>query len=1078
MPTDELDMDAIDFAFAGDANATGALSGHTHPAEGFGLMWSWRTLALTAVVSVAALGAPSVVSAQSGTLTGKVVDKATKQPIDNVMVLVKGSLNGTPTKANGTYTILGIPPGVYTVEAKRIGYQTVEVQGVTINIDARRTQDFEMDAAAAGLGTVTIQATTTPLVEQGVVGATTTITNDMINALPVTSISEVLALQQGFQELPQNTNVMSLAEEKRNTVASTSTRGSRGGSTINVVDGIPVNNPIFGTTAINLSTVAVAQTQLSKGFMEPQYGNGTAGIVNNAIREGGERFEGSIDYQTTAIAGALGSRPDELQASHLFRGFVAGPVPGTSNKLRYSLAGQIQSQKQNVIQFDNDISRFNQKDVVTTGPGNDGGSPLTLDLTPGWQGFGGTTNQQVVGKVTFLPTGSSKFYLSGVNENRDNSPYNRNWELTYGGDPWNRVTNLMDSLGVNGSRNYQHLIQASAHSNAQLFAAGFEQRFSRSTLQVKVGRQKFERMTCSVWQGVCIEDRYWEGNFSENFKSPFGNPATSGVPYFGTDLSWGGEKYTSTVGRADLIAQATDHHRVQVGASLTKYNVAFHETQGIDGNSGNVTTVEQAYRAKPIDISSYLQDVIEYDFLTINIGIRYDYGLAKGRGFANPLSATNGTTAREVCEGDVAGIPEFTYGAQRGIIACLSSPSNAAGKPTLLDSATKLAQFDDFKEANPRTAFSPRIGLSFPLTEQSQMYFNAGRYTKSPAYHDLYRNTGVGTIAGSRAEGGDSFCSANAVKPGTNECHPPVGIFNLPDFIGNPNLLLEQSTNYEVGYAAQIGRSGQYAINVSVYNSDGAGLTGTRPNTAVQDVGATYNSNALPAYVTTVNQDFSTSRGIEIQFRRQPRNTIWGYDLNYGWSRVTENSPPPDRAFEAQENGEINVGSTRRELLSSRDRGHAFNASLNLAFNQSNLPKFKGASMLKNSTASLTYRFEQGQRYTPNRNTALSGIAGTVSAASDQNSAFGPAKHYVDAVVRKNLRAGNAQYGVFLRVTNLLNIANCQQVFNNTGACDTGQRETAQRSEGNGSGTSTTSRDQPEYRSQTRRFNTGITITF
>jgi outer membrane receptor protein involved in Fe transport len=1041
-------------------------------------MWSWRRLALAAVVLVAAIVAPNIVSAQTGTLTGVVRDKATKQPIPDVQIVVKGSLNGTATKANGTYTILGIPPGVYTVEAKRIGYGIVNAEGVTINIDTRRTQDFELDPATAILGVVTVQAKITPLVDQGVVGSTVTITNEMINALPVTSISEVLALQQGFQEIPQNTNVMSLAEEKRNTVASTSTRGSRGGATVNVVDGIPVNNPIFGTSAINLTTVAVSQTQFSKGFMEPQYGNGTAGIINNAIREGGERFEGSVDYQTTAIAGALGSRPDELEAAHLFRGFVAGPIPGTSNKLRYALAGQVQSLKQRVLQYDNDIARFNEKDRVTTGPGNDGGSPLTLDLTPGWQAFGGTSNQQVVGKVTFLPTGSSKFYLSGVTENRGNQPYNRNWELTYGGDPWNRVTNLMDSLGVNGSRNFQHVIQASARSSAQLFAAGFEQRFSRSTLQLKVGRQKFERMTCSIWQGVCIENRYWDGNFTENFKSPFGTPSTSGVPYSGTDLSWGGEKYTSTVGRADLIAQATDHHRVQVGASLTRYDIAFHETQGIDGNSGNVTVVEQAYRAKPYDISSYIQDVIEYDFLTINVGIRYDYGLAKGKGFTDPLSVTNGTTAREVCEGDVAGIPEFTYGTQRGIIACLSSPNNAGGKPALLDSATKLAQFDDFKDADARTAFSPRIGLSFPLTEQSQMFFNAGRYTKSPAYHDLYRNSGVGTVAGSIAEGGDSFCSANAVKPGTNECHPPVGIFNLPDFIGNPNLLLEQSTNYEVGYAAQVGRSGQYAINVSVFNSDGGGLTGTRPNSAVQDVGATYNSNALPNYTTTVNQDFSTSRGIEIQFRRQPRSSIWGYDLNYGWSRVTENGPPPDRAFEAQENGEINVASTRRELLSSRDRGHAFNATLNLQFSQSNLPKFKGASLLRNGSASLTYRFAQGQRYTPSRNTALSGIAGTTLSASDQNSAFGPAQHFIDARVSKNLRLGNAQYGLFLRVTNLFNITNCLQVFNNTGSCDTGQRETAQRSEGNGSGNSTTNRDQPEFRSQTRRFNTGITITF
>lgn len=1048
------------------------------PSEGLGLMWSWRKLALAAVVSVAALVAPSVVSAQSGTLTGKVVDKATKQPLGDVQVVVKGSLNGTTTKANGTYTILGIPPGVYTVEAKRIGYGTVEAAGVTINIDARRTQDFELDPASTTLGTVTIQAQTTPLVEQGVVGATTTITNEMINALPVTSISEVLALQQGFQELPQNTNVMSLAEEKRSTVASASTRGSRGGSTVNVVDGIPVNNPLFGNSAINLSTVAVAQTQFSRGYMEPQYGGGLSGIVNSAIREGGERFEGSVDYQTTALVGALGSRPDELEAAHLFRGYVAGPVPGTSNKLRYSMAGQVQSSKARVIQFDNDINRFNEPDLVTTGPGNDGSGPLDLDLTPGWQAFGGTQNQQMVGKLTFLPTGSSKFYISGVSENRQNQPYNRNYGLTYGGDPWNRVTNLMDSLGLNGgSRNFQHVIQASARSSAQLFAAGFEQRFSRSTLLVKVGRQEFDRMTCSIWQGVCIEDRYWEGNFTENFKNPFGNPTTSGVPYFGTDLRWGGETYSSTAFRADVIAQATDHHRVQVGASYTKYDVDYQEVIGIDGNSGNVTTVTMAYRAKPIDISSYIQDVIEYDFLTINLGIRYDYGLAKGKGFTNPLNATNGTTAREVCEGDVAGIPEFTFGSQRGIIACLASPANAAGKPTLLDSATRLAQFDDFKEADARTAFSPRIGISFPLTEQSQMFFNAGRYTKSPAYHDLYRNSGVGTISGSRAEGGDNFCNAAQVKPGTTECHPPL-IFNNPEFIGNPNLLLEQGTSYEVGYAAQIGASGQYAINVNVFNRDESGLTGTRPNTAIQDVGSTYNSNALPTYTTVVNQDFSTARGIEIQFRRQPRTSPFSYDINYGWSRVTENGPPPDRAFEAQENGEINVASTRRELISGRDRGHSFNLTLGARWNQSNVPKFKGGSLLKNSGATLTYRFAQGQRYTPQRNVSLSGIAGNTNSASDQNSAFGPAQHQADLRVNKDMQLGNARYGVFVRVTNVFNLENCLQVFNNTGACDTGQRETNQRREGNGSGNSSTNRDQPEFRSQTRRFNTGITITF
>ena len=113
---------------------------------------------------------------------------------------------------------------------------------------------------------------------------------------------------------------------------------------------------------------------------------------------------------------------------------------------------------------------------------------------------------------------------------------------------------------------------------------------------------------------------------------------------------------------------------------------------------------------------------------------------------------------------------------------------------------------------------------------------------------------------------------------------------------------------------------------------------------------------------------------------------------------------------------------------------------------------------------------------------------GNANASGTPGTAAGPvlryhqytqgAQHQADMLVSKNLQLGNAQYGVFFRVTNVFNLQNCLQVFNNTGACDTGQRETAQRSEGNGSGNSPTNRDQPEFRSQARRFNTGITITF
>jgi len=1034
-------------------------------------MWSWRKLArAVTAVALAALTAPGIAGAQgSGTIAGTVSNKDTKQPIEGVQVFVQGGAYGTTTKANGTYTILGVPPGTYTVVARMIGYTTIDNENVTVRIDVKRTLDIAMTQSATTLTTQKIEAAPPPIIEQGVVGASTVITNETISALPVTSIGEVLALQQGYVEVPQNTNLISLAEERRNTTQPVRVRGSRGGSTVSAIDGVAVNNPVTGSQAIQLNTAAVGQTSFNQGYMSPQYGGGLAGIINSVVREGGERFQGQIQYQTSAIAGALGSRPDELQAQHFFNGFIQGPVPGTRNMLRYSLSGQVQSAKGTVLKFDDDVNRFSEPDVDT-----EQGDPQTLDLEQGWRAFGGSQNQQIVGKLTFIPNQTLKFTLTTVDQSRQRLSYDRRYYLTYGGDPWDRVSQLMDSLGLSGSRNYQTIIQGSVRDASYMWSARAEKRFARSNFSFSFGQVGLERLTCNVWQGVCTQDRYWRPNFNDDFIAPF---TPVGVPYSGTDLYYGGENYTTFDSRADYVTQLTDHHNVQVGVSFRQHDVVYDEVQGLRGNSGIAQTVNQLYRAKPIEVSSYLQDRVEYDFLTVDFGIRYDYGLAKGSGFRNPLNATNGTTAREVCNGTAGSInstPFFYEQAPgdtlRGVLACLQSGPNANGKPALLDSAARMAQVDDFKEADARTAFAPRIGVSFPLTEQSALWFNAGRYTKNPELHNLYRNSGVGTVAGP----GDGFCAANAVKPGTTECHPPL-FFNNPDYVGNPNLLLEQSTQYEVGYSANIGRN--YAVSVSVYNRDESGLTGIRTNDAIQDIGATYNGISLPQYSVAVNQDFLTSRGIQVAFDRAVgRGSVWGYNINYGWSRTTENSPPPDRQFEAEDANEINRGTIFRELISGADQSHSFNARINLRYTNE-VPRFWGAGVLKNTSIGLTYRWRSGQVYTPNRSQGQSGIVNQIT-ASEVNSGRGPSQQDASLQYSKNLAIGNVQYGVVVAVTNVFNIDNCIQVFNNTGDCNTGVREFSQRRVGNGQGSSSTGIDNPQFRSETRRVRTGLRISF
>ncbi|MFD2512769.1 SusC/RagA family TonB-linked outer membrane protein [Pontibacter locisalis] len=63
--------------------------------------------------------------AQSRTVTGKVTDASTNQPLPGVTVLVKGTSVGTATSSDGTYT-LNVPQGSNTLKFSFIGYRDIE----------------------------------------------------------------------------------------------------------------------------------------------------------------------------------------------------------------------------------------------------------------------------------------------------------------------------------------------------------------------------------------------------------------------------------------------------------------------------------------------------------------------------------------------------------------------------------------------------------------------------------------------------------------------------------------------------------------------------------------------------------------------------------------------------------------------------------------------------------------------------------------------------------------------------------------------------------------------------------------
>ncbi len=1029
---------------------------------------------LFATVLGAALAAPiTVAQAQTGKLTGTVTDAETGKPIEGVAVVVQGTTLGQTTNSSGRYFIIQVPPGTYTVQARRLGYQSVSATNVTITIDGTREQNFKLRASNQTLAAVTVQADQAPLIERNQVGSASVVTAEQIQSLPVTSIAGVLSLQQGFTEVPNNTSVISLAEEQRSTTQPIRVRGGRGGSTLSMIDGVPINNPLFGSDAVSLNPLAVQQINFQRGGMDPQYGNALSGVINQAVREGGSEVSGSINFQNSTLPGAVfGNEQDKLLGLNLLNGYLSGPVPGTNSKVRYAVSGQVQSQAARVLRFDDDIFTVNAPLVR-----EDELPASARDLNGGWQGYGGNQNSQVVGKLTFLPFNNTTIKVTAVGAERSTRGYDRRLYYNYRGDPLALVNNRADSLYVltdGGNSLSQDLMQPSVRDKGQVIIGSLEQRFGRSNVQFRVGQTTFERQTCPYFLGTCQPGPFFRPNFDQGFLSP--SPGVAGgdrIPNAGlVDGVYGGEEFTTRTFKADVQSQVTDHNNLQFGAQFVTHDLVYKDIGAFGQNSGIQPTTTQVYRAKPIEAAGYIQSIIEYDFITIKLGGRFDYGRAKGLGFTDPFNPSNNTSAREVCDGASVNGRKLVnaQGQPYGVAGCAAGAINPVSQRSiLLDSAAAIAQLDDFTEAKARTAFSPRIAVAFPLTEKSQVFFNAGRYTMVPLYGNGYRNTGIGTVAGAA----DGYCSATAVKPGTNECVPNIST-NNPAFVGNPNLLLEQAKQYEVGYQTEIGRN--YSVQVAVFNRSETGLSGLRPARATQDIGSTYDGS-LPSYTVLVNGDFLTSRGLEAQFRRRLSDR-WGYDVNFGMSRATTNSRPPDRANEIERSDESN----RQQLLETVadiDQTYRFNTSFFLQVREDipSLP-FNAGKLLRNGRATITFNRTAGIPYTPVR-AASFGTVGTFANAADINSGRQPAISQFDLLLDKGFRIGAVRYSGFLRVSNLFDRANCVQVFVNTGTCDAGLRDFSNRRIGNtGDATTSTSFDQPEYIGARRSLATGITINF
>jgi outer membrane receptor protein involved in Fe transport len=281
----------------------------------------------------------------------------------------------------------------------------------------------------------------------------------------------------------------------------------------------------------------------------------------------------------------------------------------------------------------------------------------------------------------------------------------------------------------------------------------------------------------------------------------------------------------------------------------------------------------------------------------------------------------------------------------------------------------------DTVKTSIKVRVSPRLGISFPITERIKFRFSYGHFFKNPVFSDLYESL-------------KALKNLDIIRRG-----------NI--IVGNPDLDAEKTIAYETGFDAQL--TDYLGFDLTAFYKDVFDLIGTRP------------VPALPmSYTTYYNVEYGRILGFEIGFNKALMN-YWQTSLTYTF-QVAKGTAATATDWYFRGGTPIQV-----DYYLDQDQRHS--ASLDLGFM---FPDDYSVAVMKNANLSLIGRFGTGLPYTP---TDLKG-----NQTGDVNSARYPSSFTVDGRISKSFNLGRFNFDISLDVTNILNTLTINNVNTVTGS--------------------------------------------
>ena len=273
-------------------------------------------------------------------ISGLVVDEG-EQPMVGVVVTALHTPSGTKynavTNVDGRYTIQGMRPGgPYTVTMNFVGYQTKEVNDLTLQLGNTYSLDIPMSIDAQALGEVVVIGNGSKFNTEKT-GAVTNINNAQITNLPTVtrSITDITRLS------PYGGNGMSFAGTDGRT-ANFTVDGANFNNNFGLNDNLPGGgNPI--------SLEAIEEMQVVIAPYDVRQTNFIGGGVNAITKSGTNDFKGSAyifhrneNMRGDAVDGVqIGKARDKMRVT-TYGATIGGPI--LKDKLFFFVNGEMTKQ--------------------------------------------------------------------------------------------------------------------------------------------------------------------------------------------------------------------------------------------------------------------------------------------------------------------------------------------------------------------------------------------------------------------------------------------------------------------------------------------------------------------------------------------------------------------------------------------------------------------------------------------------------------------------------------------------------------------------------------------------------------